>query len=275
MISVTLTYYPGRLRRWLNFFNRPVFVGNQPEYFTRQLPEKWNELNRDQLLAISRATFLQRDRSLQKIFIAHKFLKLPFGVFRKIALTDIDAVYNSMSERMGENNLYKTLITDFTLRAVKYYGPSDMGNNLTLDEFAKADKHYSAFTSRKNVDDLDKLIACLYREKRSDLKQTDREYDGDLRVPFNEYHVANRALRVHRLSDDIKYAILLQYSGFRKFLQDRYPLTFSGGESSKYGISGMVVELAGPKFGTTDETFKSNIHPILIYTEQALQKADK
>lgn len=275
MIDITLKYYPGRLERFFHLFNRSVFSGNQPLTIVKSVPQNWNELNCDQLLAISRATFLLKDRSVQKIFVAHRFLNLPFRVFKRISVSDINYLYRHVSRLFGENNLRRTVIDCFYVGSKKFIGPADAGSNMSFDEFAKADKFYSQFLKSKNESDLDRLLACMYREKNAELNPKDINFNGDLRVPFNEYHVENRAVQITTLDRDYKYAILLQYSGFRKFLQDRYPLTFSSGEPSKYGLPGMVVELAGEKFGNPDQTFKTNLHAILIYTEQCLQKANK
>jgi len=55
-------------------------------------------------------------------------------------------------------------------------------------------------------------------------------------------------------------------------LQERYPETFSGGKPSRHGWAGVIVSLAGEKFGDDDAVASKNIHAIFTHLEMTLEE---
>jgi hypothetical protein len=275
MIDISLTYYPGKWHRLLYLFKRSIFKGYAPIEYQRKAPEKWDELTEKDILAISRANFMLGDKEVKKIYLACHFLNLPFFIFKKMSLSDVNHVYEHINTLLDENTLAKTLVKEFHIRGADFIGPADYGANICFLEFIKADSYYGQFTKSKNLDFLNLLVATLYRPLRDDLDEEHIAFNGDMRTPFNEFHIKERAKKMKRVQLAHRYAILLQYAGLRQWIQNKYPETFRERKSSKFGWSGVIVSLAGEKFGDDDAVANKNIHAIFTHLEMSSIEADK
>jgi hypothetical protein len=256
-------------------FNRKVLKGYFPLEFCKEVPQKWEELSANDLRALAKGNFLIRDLATKKFYLVCHFLNIPFFVFAAMSRLDVIHVYEHVSELMGENSLSKTLIKKVRVGFKAWIGPEDKAANISFLEFIKADTCYVRFIRTNDLKYLNELVATLYRPERTDLSPDDESYRGDMRVPFNEYHVAEMGVLAGKIRLIDRYAILLQYSGLRNWLQQRYEKTFSGTGSSKHGWAGVIISLAGEKFGDDDQVSAKFLHAILTHLEMSQEEIEK
>lgn len=72
-------------------------------------------------------------------------------------------------------------------------------------------------------------------------------------------------------------AVAVSFRAMRLWLKDLYPLTHRPSTEKKrdFGPYGLIVDLAGDKFGTTRQVNYSEIHEIFTYLEKAAELAEK
>ncbi len=117
-----------------------------------------------------------------------------------------------------ENGLRKFVIQDFRHRGRLYLAPDTLLANLTIGEFAYADTFYVRFKKHYRMEDLDQLVATIYRTKDPRSDESSENYKGDARIPFNEHNIPYWTKRLEKLKPAMKYAIMLQYEGNRNGL---------------------------------------------------------
>jgi hypothetical protein len=110
--------------------------------------------------------------------------------------------------------------------------------------------------STGTAEDLDKVLAALYAPAGERWDNTVLEHHASV---------------LHQLDDRTKLAAVLNYRGLRAALAKRYPLCFRGGKADPRGMQGMAVRMAGPKFGTVEQTYDANLHDVLVHVEQLIK----
>jgi hypothetical protein len=115
-----------------------------------------------------------------------------------------------------------------------YWGPADGLSNITLREFIFTETFLNEFITKNDRSNLDKLIAVLYRPAGK-FQPGSADYKGDVREPFNDNIIDDRARYLVALPEAYKKAILWYYEGSKKHIATLYPLVFSegGGKSDK------------------------------------------
>lgn len=271
MISVLLHYWPTGLLQRLRLMRWSAWQRTRPVVLERRLPQSWNELTAGQLRALAKTNFMLQSEAAKKLYLCYRFLRVPFWLFLRFPRHDLLYIYRHLSTLMGDNNLSRTLLTKVRVGLDVWIGPDHYGKNMSFLEFIRADTAYSSFLQGGAMTHLNTLVAVLYRPSRSDVFESAPEFKGDERIPLNEYHLAERARQASRIRPVDRYAILLQYAGLRRYLQERYPETFSGGKSSRFGWAGVIVSLSGEKFGDDDAVAGKNIHAIFTHLEMTLE----
>jgi hypothetical protein len=251
-------------------------------------PECWDELTKDQLYWLSEHFDLLV--KMPYLFKVKAFVKLMDVRFYSVALQ------LKLSGLNEEQVLGLTKLVDFlnpihTVDLSKnlfpkirhngkwLYGPSDLLQNISIEEFAFADKAFISFMrAEKNDKDLplSKLVACLYRPKNQSIL-SDKPVNGDFREPFNSFELDYNTRSLRKLPLALKLSVLLFYWGCRNKLSKIYPNVFSGKNKNKassleLGWISVIFELAGNKMGTIDDTASRNLHFIFIYLENELIK---
>lgn len=157
----------------------------------------------------------------------------------------------------------------------KLFGPADDFSNCSYLEYAKTDVRFMKFfaSESKDVDALNELIAVIYRPKKWFLffRKKFGNYNGDIRRKYNDTFVNRYKNKINRLPWQTKYTIFLFVYGVRKQIEADYPHIFQKSEESKtnnFGHAGIIVELAGAKFGNPDQTAETPLHTIMIHLEQ-------
>lgn len=257
---------------------------NDAHSFT--LAEKWNELTGRQLIKIA-PYILQPQVSLQqRSFVAYvlcgfgnKFFKsahsrkyngyLYFAneiVDKVVPLTDF--LYNDIKLTKQILPLIEVPGRFKFFGTTQLHGPSDNFNNLTLAEFADAEYWLNKFADTKQDIYFDRFIATLYRPAKRKLDVHSPEFNGDYRQAYNNHLTELIAAMVTKVDTAVKAAILVWYRGCRaEIVANNRWLFPKGGDKDKPGSgtwADVVHGLAGPKFGTVDETEKVFLKVILL-----------
>ncbi len=256
---------------------------------TVQSPQTWNELTREQLLYIGsmwrdwlyiieckqkgiekqivKTMQQQRIVLLQVLMSINPFSKTAQrSLFNRIAPAQMVDLLNTTNFIFKENTLTKNLLPLIG----SLYGPADGLKYTTIGEFAFAETMYLNYHKTKKVDYLNKLCAILYRPGKESNKE-----QGDIRDEFNEYNIETRLPIVSKWTEAQKQATLLFYIGCREAKVKRYkevfPTTYKKAKNKNW--ANIIIDLAGPKFGTIKETAKTSMDTILIYLQDLAQNA--
>ncbi len=92
---------------------------------------------------------------------------------------------------------------------------------VTLEEYLLADQLYATYSTSKRVDDLNRFIAVFYR--KSGEKWDERKYKKYINI-------------LRSVPNHAKTAVYLWFSGFKKWIIDKYPYMFGGTESGETSI---------------------------------------
>lgn len=249
------------------------------------LPERWNELTVHQLRWICKYIYPNINLFNQsptiyyhlKVRLLMVLMEVPrYNIFSakrrmffKISAESLADLTMQINWIYQSANLTLNPFPAISIGFKKLYGPPDGLSNMKLIEFSFADHFFCEFQKTKKESDLNNFIACLYRHKM--FNNAD-----DVREPFNKNTIAYRATLLKNFRNEDKIAILLFYLSCRELIVKRYAKVFektnNKGKTKNFGMAGLIVEMAGTKFGNVTETEQTDINAIFIYLETQLTK---
>ena len=252
--------------------------------FIRSVPEKWNELNQNQLLRAMEILFGVQDKHQQNRLLLHLLLDLPPYVFRALPLVSLLELYPLTSFLKETNNLTTQLLPMLRLSGRhgfrKLYGAGELLVNLSFAEFITTEKHFLRWQKTGDAKNLHQLVATLYRPRRyfHRLRKLLGDYAGDIRTPFNEHLVEERSRPIASLPEAQLLAILTWYRGCRQALENFYPNIFSAekeesGESGSAGWEPVLRGMSGGKFGDFEKTKRVQAHSVLKEMDAQIKQA--
>lgn len=175
----------------------------------------------------------------------------------------------------------------------KYFGPQDALQDVTFCEYRTAHQFYASYIKSHDQNDLNHMIAVLYRPKKKLISLLRRlsSFDGQERRPFtaksNPRHLESRARDIASLPLPVRYGIFLYFSGCEEFLQkgcievEGKEIDFSVLYEQKekiegmpdIGVLGMLYTMAETHvFGSVEQTDNQNLFDVLIRLYQVVQQ---
>ena len=250
--------------------------------FTRQVPSTWHELTRRQLLRLLPEVYALAapDRRLRLLAALSGYqLPLlaglpPLVLGELLALTDW---LSSDKHRLTEQ-LLPTLAVAGRLpgHSLTWHGPAASLANLLFGEFIFADTFFVLYCQHGRAEYLDKFLTVLYRPARPGADPEAPDWNGDVRLPFNEHQLEVRTRRVAQLSYAKKLAVLTWYKGCRAQLADEFPDVFTAAEveaSSRAkeapDWSRVLRKLSGGAFGPVQQTAQQPLRLVLAEVQDA------
>jgi hypothetical protein len=251
------------------------------------VPENWNELSTKQLLYIAnlwQAWQLMAKNNLDLNRVkALLFVQLIKGttVFNKqkrvkliTKLTNEEqwALLQLTNFIFIKNTLTVCPFPVIRIGFKKYYAPNNKLGNIKALEFHFADFFYIKYLQTESNNDLNNLIACIYRPAPKTAET------GEKRVPFYMANIEKNAKAISKLSFAKKQAILLWYIGCRTYIVEQHPHIFSSENQQKSNDKGflpLIMALSGNKFGNYDQTAQTDLVLILIELEEAIERKPK
>lgn len=176
----------------------------------------------------------------------------------------------------------------------KYLGPADALTDITFCEYRMAHSHYVAYLNSHDEQELNRMIAVLYRPRKSWLwiRQMLNNYDGQKRIPFtsasNPLLLEARAREIASLPMAVRYGIFLFFSGCERFLSSGtiiidgkeidlsviYEKSGDESDSPDIGLIGILYSLSETKvFGSIAETDNQNLYDIMTRLYQVVKQA--
>ena len=239
-------------------------------------PSQWEEWERSHLMHYSEVILKSTDEVKKKQMLSYLFLGIDQSIYLNLdpafrlqlaALTDIF---------FEENYLSKNLIPNFIHKKQVYYGPADALENIVFLEWILADQFFNKFQETGDIVHLHRLIATFYRVPKASY---DKYFKGDLREPLEEDLLEAKAEAFIDLPAVMKTALLTSYIGNRNTVIARFKRVFDGKQeeagSNPFGWSGVLVGLAGTKFGNKKETEQTPMYDMFIHFDQNIQKLEE
>jgi len=241
-----------------------------------QYAKSWNDLSKEQLLAIIRVLHSAKDPALKVEQLAgiicnvqpHQHLYIIFEDARTITQFLLDPQASLTANRIPDirTGILKRL-----------YGPADRLGNSTFGEFMMADSFCANYISTQKEEWLHKLIACLYRPKKRKYNPASETFDGDIREKFNPNNLQSRLKQIEKLDFELKQAILTYFIGCKNAFAQTYAHLFMPASTGKPSSSPWLEALSSyaKGVGNFNEVLDSNAGLVLFDLNKAIKEGKK
>jgi hypothetical protein len=281
------------LKNYLDFASMRNISGHytlpsgEERKFNADIPGSWDELTPKQFATISQLlTYKKADRyTILASLITVLFGPENYQITNNLPDEELHAlsvltnfIYETPPFQAG--NKWPIL----TIRKKPCSAPAPDLSNLVFGEWCFLYEFYSGYVKHEDSLLLNKLIATVYRP--IDTKQIPDavNYSGDIREPFNENLIEQRARALQDVADYIKRAIFEWISGALTAVMEIRPHVFpeaisnddaeaSSGDSRTWLT--VFRELLGPKWGTIEQLKHTNAMFVLDALEEQRIEFDK
>lgn len=284
-------------------------------HIVEEFPSEINEMDQSQFIRfvdlVLKYTSGQISLAQFKVLLIKKLLNIKYDlVYSRLSAQDKEqiggniVILSELCESFFEDIIQdgKT-VKSFKLNFIKnfipvicnrYYGPKDALQDITFCEYRLAHSHFVSYIASHDEQDLNNLIAVLYRPRKRFLwlRKHLRSYNGQPRISItaksNPVHLEQRARRIGKLPLAVRYGIFLYFSGSEHFLVNGKPtvdgkeIDFSiiyekpedAGDSPDIGLIGILYSLAETKvFGSIAETDDQGLYDIMIRLYQVVRQS--
>jgi hypothetical protein len=204
-----------------------------------KLPANWSELSEEKLCKIIYHIISETGSDIyRKLNTLGVFIKFNRRVIKSIApvnaplllklITPVQ-MYSLMELTDWLFNTFpdSPTIKAFRILGTKYIAPKAKLSNCVFVEFAFADSYFEKYISTRDIKDLNKLIACLYRPRKNLISRIFKPFCKDQRVAFDDSQIERHANKIDRfISLEKRFCILLFYIGCRKFMSKQFAVLF-------------------------------------------------
>lgn len=201
-------------------------------------PSEWNELTLKQLLFVAPRVMMMNKSQRLLSEILFNFIGLKVKKLDEMNLSQLIGLFPAVNWLFKSSQLTKNLLKEITIGDETFVGPEDELKDITVSQFAFADKFLNTFLKKKDEQFLDLLVATIYHPK------------GE---KFRKEEIENTAEYIHQLELDKRLAILAFFIGSRNKIAENNKDIFKKSNKvnrSKTGWLGFFYQLAGPKTGT-------------------------
>ncbi|MCK8492883.1 hypothetical protein M0L20_13530 [Spirosoma sp. RP8] len=212
---------------------------------TYQVAEKWSELTPEQYIQLIMCPRLKADGSYETLDNEAAACRAWLGMSPKVWVKLELAHWQWGQLRQQFNWLFTTRpegkppINSFAHKGVNYHLPADAYGDTSAVELSFANMAYLEFANPEEPtpDALDRLIAILCRPRRADFKKfrNSAEWNGDLREPFNESRMVDRAKDLAGLDLSMKLVVLDYFERMNNQFLESYGELFGADKQPRYG----------------------------------------
>jgi hypothetical protein len=254
------------------------------------VPESWNALGKRAYLKVcgilsSTESDARKDVKLLKYLMGIKLwfanwdarsrniIKLP-ALYKQTLLYD-KACLGWLRENASVSD-YK--VRGFWHRGKYYVGPPERMLAITGIELVSIRTFLIAYRQTKDSKYVDMMVATIFRPKNLLwwLQRNRYAYNGDKRMPLNQYSMERRAAKFEKLHGKYKMAIFLQITGASEAFEAQYKYVFGRvAEGQPQNIKAwmeLLFELSGGKFGNYNETEKTDADTLFSYLDYSIKK---
>lgn len=252
------------------------------------VPEKWDELTRDQLLQVMDILFLKGYKDEQILLrLVQMLTRMSDYQFFKCKAEELEEfLYLSTFLLLEDFNFTKQLIEKYHYSHSIFYGPADGLANFRMQEFALTEELFPRWFDSKeklrnaegDVELLNELVAILYRPAISNY-DFDKDPNGDKRERFNQNTSSYYATTYVKLWPlNVKLAIATWYAGCRLNIIRCNPDVFegSGDEPSRYGLVSVMLGVAETHvFGDFEKVEEQYVNLVMMQLNETVDKANR
>jgi hypothetical protein len=235
----------------------------------KKIPSSWNELTEKQLLYICHLIYVESGDIYRFRIAALRYL-LGLSWFQTLMIGDfLPDLFPYVAFLEKENTLTDNKITTLKAKNITLHGPMGGFETLMAEEWTEADQAFIDFSASKDTEDLDRMIAILYREAIPDMGPGHPEWKKDLRQPFIEEQVPLRQRIIADISPAHKFAILTWYTGCRREWEEVFYRVFKESKSDveSFGWQETIQKISGGTFGSLRETERTSMYKIMLHME--------
>jgi hypothetical protein len=231
-----------------------------------QIPGKWNELSKSQLLKIAQLFSKKLTKETFEVLLISYFTGIKPENMKIISssLSEIAALFNFIHNKI---TLTKNFLPELTVKKKILYGPEDGLLNLTFEQFIiYSENAYREYSKNQSPEILDYFISTLYTFKQSE---------------FNEKHISAIQKLITKIPSWEKTAIFLFYVGSRNYLVDKYKELFSNtSQTSDKNTDPLaflkLIDQLNNEDVTKNEMVKtSKIYEVFFRLNEMVKKSDK
>jgi hypothetical protein len=250
-------------------------------------PKNFEELNAKQLVAVHEVLAAPNTHEeaiaqlLPVLFAVEKSLRLRWFFLHQMSAFDLYDLAIFCEPFIEQEPTTQNLVPSISCQGSRLFGPADALENLCFIEFIKAEHFFVAYAQQQQPQDLQSLVAVLYRPAKRWFKSWDKT--ADRREPYNDHTLEARAKALATIPWGLQMAILNYYVACRNALIAQFPRVFVRPEDQisdapNFGWVGVWLKLSGTKFGDDEQTANKNIYLILadleiMMTEKAYRKS--
>jgi len=232
----------------------------------RQLPERWEELNARQLIAVAKLA----QANIGETDYLHEFLDLPKKLVKKLSAFEIWNIGKQITFTEGFEPWYK-----FILKLKGLAAPRPRLEGMTFGQFMFVDTFYgdwvgfdSAQPANERDDHLNKFVGSLYFPEKE-------KFDTEKL----ELYIENS----RELPEEVKIAITLNYRLLKEWLSNLYPLLFqrpaeTTTEAKQPSTSGWLTifeSIVGDDIIHQEEYFDLSVHAVLRFLTKKMKENAK
>ncbi len=275
----------------------------------KMVPQSLEELSQEELLRLIRFIVEGRDAQYIKLRFVCEYWNIPINrinrlgrrieksteLVQKIVLNDqhmdiLSKLYlltEQFNFLMKDRKLLKNPVPRIRFPWWRFIrplaGPADGLKNLTIWEFALAERMLENYVTSDEENYLDELIAILYRPM-SLIRQVFKWFTWipDIRVAFNDQTYKNRLPVITKCTNlEQKVAIAMFFHSVRDSFRepDRFPHIYNSTQKKKRGKSlswaDVIMEMSGEVPGNEDKTGRVNLYTFLYRLELNAIKAEQ
>lgn len=288
-----------------------------------ELPSDWHELTTDQFATVIKNWIKLVDQKISldefRLIVLYDFLGIkrsPFQGWKDKRLTAVDIqekFFNlwQLCETLNwifrevEMDGEKVIVLSYTgvinmmpqIETVQYefIGPADGLLDITFSEYRYAWKYFLSYSHNRKHDDLDMMVAVLYRPERTDynLIRLTPSFDGHRREAFNPNLTAHYAEICKAIPYWQKYAVYHWFGNCDRWIKEdeleldgkmiSFAPLFANQKSEEedlsendLGLTSLLFSLAESNlFGTMENADKANYIDVLtalLYWKQQIDK---
>ncbi|WP_460444307.1 hypothetical protein, partial [Amycolatopsis magusensis] len=241
------------------------------------VPGTWEELEPSQMLALVPLLQARKPASETRLRVLLILLKLKSRLHLQRTFRGVSA----------EGLLDMLLLTDFLFEAPRIltqkfprigelHGPKDALSGTVFIEFIRAEKHYLQFSKTADPEQLDRMVAVLWREADPKKKA------GDLRARYTDDTLPHRLKVIASWPLAQKMSLYLWFDSCRQQLVQTFPLVFP-----KTAQKQEFNPLARPKgwidvatslaenVTNVEEVFYTDLHVLFLFMSNKLEEAEE
>ena len=210
-----------------------------------------------------------------------------------VRISDLMAGFIEDNPQENKREFKLKSVKNFVPRILHYFGPANCFQNMTYCEYRMARSFFKGYAQNGNEDDLNHMIAILYRPSKSfwPVRKYLASCDGERRIVFkaqsNPIYFKRRVKRIATVPFHVRYAVFLYFSACEDYLKTGRPVV-DGNEldfsrlytndspdegKSDVGLVGLLYSLTETGvFGNIEQTDNTNIWDIMIRLYQVVMQ---